>query len=104
MVLTNRKESSLMIGFDHLKKQAFTLVEHLGELASNSKERRLVEVVFELVFSRTPRYDEIANRTAPIYPIFALSSQEKIPPEGNSTRNLRWQLVFERVRNAILTR
>jgi hypothetical protein len=36
-----------------------------------------LSLLFKFIFKETPKYDEIVNRTAPIYPLFSLNSKKE---------------------------
>ena len=61
---------------------------HIGELASDSENPEKIELIFRFVFQEKPTYEEIKSHTPNIYPVFALQSQQKNPPEGEFLENL----------------
>lgn len=63
---------------------------HLQELASDVEKPESIELIFRFIFQEKPSYEEILSHTPKIYPIFALQSQLKNPPEGDFSENVHW--------------
>jgi hypothetical protein len=63
-------------------------ISHMGELASDSENPEKIELIFRFIFQEKPTYEEIKSHTPNIYPVFALQSQQKNPPEGEFLENL----------------
>jgi hypothetical protein len=76
---------------ERFKEFCFYVLEHMTELVHASQNFEEIRTLFRFVFKETPTYDQIVNRTAPIYPIFAITSQQKNSREGIFEKNLNWQ-------------
>jgi hypothetical protein len=63
-------------------------ISYMGELASDSENPEKIELIFRFVFQEKPTYEEIKSHTPNIYPVFALQSQQKNPPEGEFLENI----------------
>jgi DNA invertase Pin-like site-specific DNA recombinase len=76
---------------EKFKKFCFNMLEHLPKLLKQSQNFEQLDLVFKFVFTETPSYDEIVNRTASMYPIFALNSKKELSKIESSSLNLKWQ-------------
>lgn len=76
---------------DEFKKFSIYLLEHLGEILTESRNFEELDLVFKFVFKETPTYNQLINRTAPIFPIFALNTKKEPQLNWNSSLNIKWQ-------------
>jgi hypothetical protein len=67
---------------------------HIEEFASYSVNPKKIDFLFRFVFPKNPTYEQIASHTPEMYPIFALQSQLKKPPEGEFSVNVDWQATW----------
>lgn len=84
-------ENSNYLNNSWFKDFSFYILEHLTELLKESWNFEELNLIFKFVFKEIPTYDEIVNRTAPIYPIFALNTKKEPQLNWNSSLNLLWQ-------------
>lgn len=80
-----------LLNIEDLKSYWKKLIENLWKIAWNTREISTIKLLFDFTFTRTPTYSEILNRNTPLRPMLALQSQEKIPQEGEFSKNLWWQ-------------
>lgn len=78
-----------------LKNYWRKLIENLWKIASNTRDRDTIKLLFDFTFMRNPTYPEILNRNTPLRPMLALQNQQKILQEGEFSKNLWWQLCSE---------
>lgn len=84
-------ENSNILNSQTFKEFSFYIIEHLWKLLRQSQNLEELKVIFQFIFPKTPEYDEIVNRTAKVYPLFSLESQQKNPSEEEFSQNLKWQ-------------
>lgn len=83
------------VSISNIQKYGKTLIENLWEIALNTKENHILQLLFRVVCSRVPTYEEIINRNTPLRPLFSLISQTKNPPEEILGENTWWQPQLE---------
>ena len=84
-------EESNSIHNTWFKEFSFYILEHLTDLLKQSQHHEEIDLIFKFVFRETPTYDEIVNRTAKVYPIFALNKQKELPENESSSEKVNWQ-------------
>lgn len=84
------KENLTQESFEEFKLKTLFIVEHLEEILLNTQKHNELKVIFDLVFTQKPTYDEIKSGTPKIYPIFSYLSQEKNPSEDEFSNISQW--------------
>ena len=76
---------------EEFKKFSVYLLEHMSEILKQSNNFEELDLIFKFIFKETPTYKQIVNRTAPIFPIFALNTKKDLSQNEKSSWNLKWQ-------------
>lgn len=92
--IESKIESYTKANYDNIeqfKDFSLYLIEHIAEIMEQSQNYEELALLFKFIFKETPKYDEIINRTVPIYPLFSLNSKKELSNIENSSLNLKWQ-------------
>jgi len=95
-------EANNYLNTEWFKEFSFNLLEHISILLKQKQNFEELQVIFKFVFKEIPTYNEIVNRTTPIYPIFSLNSKKEPQINWSSSLNLLWQQTVYLVRNSIM--
>lgn len=88
--LENSKKDVNDDDFETFKNNAIYFVEHLWKIVKVSQKQSELDIIFKLVFTQKPTYNEIESGTAQIYPIFSYLKQQKNPSEDEFCQNTQW--------------
>lgn len=87
---------------DKFKEFSLYLLEHFVVLLKQSDNYDEKLLIFKFFFKETPTYNEVVNRTAKLYPFFALNTKKDLSQNEKSSLNLKWQQTVYLVRNSIM--
>ncbi len=79
------------IDIDELKKYSRSFIENLWTLASNTKDREFISLIFQFVFYTTPTYKWIVNRNTPLNFMLALNTKKRIIDDSLDCVN--WEIL-----------
>lgn len=86
----NPKNSQKPITFSEFKKNCIFLLEHIKDCLINAETYQERKFIFDIIFTRTPYYDEIVVGTQILSPLWLYIKQNSQNESESFTWNLEW--------------